>query len=147
MALSVAPLYAALLGFLLVYLSIRVIRLRRRFKVAIGAGGEAAIERAARVQANFSEYVPMALILLLLAEIQGGLALGPARHRSRTRGRAGRPCLRGQPGRRGLSLAHTRHNADFLCHHCWRHRQPDWLGVVRTSFSYHCRTFVAGWRP
>ncbi len=30
MALSVAPLYAALLGFLLVYLSIRVIRLRRR---------------------------------------------------------------------------------------------------------------------
>ncbi len=75
MALSVAPLYTALLGFLLVYLSIRVIRLRRRFKVAIGAGGEAAIERAARVQANFSEYVPMALILLLLAEIQGGSPL------------------------------------------------------------------------
>ena len=75
MALSVAPLYAALLGFLLVYLSVRVIRLRRRLKVAIGAGGKAAIERAARVQANFSEYVPMALILLLLAEIQGGLPL------------------------------------------------------------------------
>ncbi len=75
MALSVAPLYTALLGFLLVYLSIRVIRLRRRLKVAIGAGGEAAIERAARVQANFSEYVPMALILLLLAEIQGGSPL------------------------------------------------------------------------
>ena len=72
MTLSVAPLYAALLGFLLVYLSIRVIRLRRRFKVAIGAGGEAAIERAARVQANFSEYVPIGLILLLLAELQGG---------------------------------------------------------------------------
>ncbi len=82
MALSVAPLYAALLGFLLVYLSIRVIRLRRRLKVAIGAGGEPAIgaggepaiERAARVQANFSEYVPMVLILLL-AEIQGGSPL------------------------------------------------------------------------
>ena len=75
MALSVTPLYTALLGFLLVYLSIRVIRLRRRLKVAIGGGGEAAIERAARVQANFSEYVPMALILLLLAEIQGGSPL------------------------------------------------------------------------
>ncbi len=75
MALSVTPLYAALLGFLLVYLSIRVIRLRRRLKVAIGGGGEAVIERAARVQANFSEYVPMALILLLLAEIQGGSPL------------------------------------------------------------------------
>ncbi len=75
MALSVTPLYATLLGFLLVYLSIRVIRLRRRLKVAIGVGGEAAIERAARVHANFSEYVPMALILLLLAEIRGGSPL------------------------------------------------------------------------
>ncbi len=49
MAPSVAPLYAALLGVLLVYLSSRVLRLRRRLKVAIGVGGEAAIERAARV--------------------------------------------------------------------------------------------------
>ncbi len=75
MTLSVAPLYAALLGFLLVYLSVRVIRLRRRLKVAIGVGDEPEIERAARVQANFSEYVPMALILLLLAEFQGGSPL------------------------------------------------------------------------
>ncbi len=75
MTLSVAPLYAALLGFLLVYLSIRVVRLRRRLKVAIGAGNEPEIERAARVQANFSEYVPIALILLLLAEFQGGSPL------------------------------------------------------------------------
>ncbi len=75
MTLSVAPLYAALLGFLLVYLSIRVIRLRRRLKVTIGAGDEPAIERAARVQANFSEYVPIALILLLLVEIQGSSPL------------------------------------------------------------------------
>ncbi len=74
MALSVAPHYTALLGFLLVYLSIWVIRRRRRLKVAIGAGGEAAIERAARVQTNFSECVPMVLILLL-AEIQGGSPL------------------------------------------------------------------------
>ncbi len=37
MALSVAPLYAALRGFLSVYLSLRVIRLRRRLKVALGA--------------------------------------------------------------------------------------------------------------
>ena len=47
MALGVAPLYAALPGFPLGYPSIRFIRLRRRRKAAIGAGGEAAIERAA----------------------------------------------------------------------------------------------------
>ena len=102
---SVTPLYAALLGCLLVYLSIRVIRLRRRFKVAIGAGGEAAIERAARVQANFSEYVPIGLILLLLAEASGRRAPAPARHRPQPPGGADQPWLRGQPGRRGLSLA------------------------------------------
>ncbi len=40
MALSVAPLYAALLGLLLIYLSIRVIRLRRRLKVEPSHGTE-----------------------------------------------------------------------------------------------------------
>jgi uncharacterized membrane protein YecN with MAPEG domain len=75
MTLSVTSLYAALLGFLLVYLSVRIIRLRYQFKVAIGTGDQPAIERAVRVQANFSEYVPVALILLLLAEIQGGSPL------------------------------------------------------------------------
>ena len=75
MTLSVTPLYAAFLGFLLVFLSIRVIRLRYRFRVSVGTGDQPAIERAARVQANFIEYVPIVLILLLLAEIQGGSPL------------------------------------------------------------------------
>jgi uncharacterized membrane protein YecN with MAPEG domain len=39
--------------------------------VPIGTGGDAALERAVRAQANFSEYVPFALVLLALAEAGG----------------------------------------------------------------------------
>ncbi len=63
--------WAALLALLFVAISIRVIRERRRAKVAIGAGGDAALERAIRSQANFAEYVPIALILMLTAEHAG----------------------------------------------------------------------------
>ena len=67
----VTPLYAALCGLLLIFLSQRVIRLRRRFKVDLGDGGEPEMRRAMRVQANMVEYAPIALILLALAELQG----------------------------------------------------------------------------
>ncbi len=67
----VTPLYAAICGLLLIFLSQRVIRQRRRFKVALGDDGEAEIRRAMRVQANLVEYAPIALILLALAELQG----------------------------------------------------------------------------
>lgn len=62
------PIYAALLAFLFIYLSLRVIGVRRRMQVAIGAGGHAELERAMRVQANFAEYVPIALISILFTE-------------------------------------------------------------------------------
>ncbi len=63
--------YAALLGLGYVFLAIRVIRLRRRTKIAIGSSGSHALERAIRVHANFSEYVPLALILATFAEMRG----------------------------------------------------------------------------
>lgn len=69
--MTVTPIYAALCGFILVFLSIRVIRARRRFDVALGDEGERQVLRAMRVQANFAEYAPIALVLLLLAELQG----------------------------------------------------------------------------
>lgn len=71
----ITPLYAALLGFLLVVLSVRTIRLRRRFQVAVGAGGKPSLERAMRVQANFVEYVPLALLLMFFLETRVGSGL------------------------------------------------------------------------
>ena len=64
-------LYAALCGLGLVFLSIRVIRLRREHHISYGHQGNADLERAMRVQANFVEYTPIALILLMLSEMGG----------------------------------------------------------------------------
>lgn len=67
----VSFLYAGLLGLLLIALSVQVVLARRRFRVGLGAGTEAGMQQAIRVQANFAEYVPFAVILLVIAEIQG----------------------------------------------------------------------------
>lgn len=65
----VTPFYAALMALLFVALSIRTLRLRHRFQVAIGPGEEPLLERAMRVHANFAEYVPIALLLVLFVEM------------------------------------------------------------------------------
>ena len=64
-------LYAALLALMFVVLSIKVIGKRRQFQIGIGTNGEALLERAVRVHANFAEYVPLALVLMFLAEYSG----------------------------------------------------------------------------
>ncbi len=64
----ITPIYAALLGLILLVLSVQTIRLRRRFQVAVGAGSEPLLERAMRVHANFCEYVPIAVVLLFFFE-------------------------------------------------------------------------------
>lgn len=71
MMLRVVPLYAAALAPLFVLLSFRVIRLRRGAGKALGTDGLPDLERQARVQANFAEYVPFALLLLAMAELRG----------------------------------------------------------------------------
>lgn len=66
--MPVTAFYGALLAALFIYLSARVIMVRRRDRVEIGDGGERALLRRMRVQANFAEYTPLALIMMLLAE-------------------------------------------------------------------------------
>ena len=63
--------YAGLLGLLFIVLSVRVIGARRGARVALGDGGDPALLRRLRVHANFAEYVPFAIVLMMLAE-QGG---------------------------------------------------------------------------
>ncbi|MFN3448034.1 MAG: MAPEG family protein [Roseococcus sp.] len=69
--LPVTSLHAALLGLMLLWLSLRVIRERARAKVALGHGEAEALLRASRAQGNFVEYVPLALLLLALLESAG----------------------------------------------------------------------------
>ena len=66
--MPVTAVVAALLTLLFLALSVRVIRVRRAAKTAIGDGGSAGLLRATRVHGNFAEYAPLALILLGLSE-------------------------------------------------------------------------------
>ena len=68
---AIVPIYAAMLAFLYIALSARVIQARRSAKVAIGARGDVHLERKMRVHANFAEYVPFALLLATFIEMQG----------------------------------------------------------------------------
>lgn len=72
---AITAFYAALLAVVLVWLSLRVIRLRRGIRVPIGAGGDRLLERAQRAQANFTEYVPLALLLIAFGEMLGAWPL------------------------------------------------------------------------
>jgi len=68
--LPVTTLYASLLGILLIVLSLLVSKNRRKAKVSLGPGEDPDLERATRAHGNFIEYVPLALILLLMLELE-----------------------------------------------------------------------------
>jgi uncharacterized membrane protein YecN with MAPEG domain len=67
----IVPAYAALLTFLYIFLSSRVIQSRVVTRIGIGTGGNRGLERRMRIHANFAEYVPLALLLLAFMEMQG----------------------------------------------------------------------------
>ena len=66
--MPVTALYAGLLVPIFVLLSFRVIAVRRDQKISVGDAGDVGLLRRMRVHANFAEYVPLALILMGLAE-------------------------------------------------------------------------------
>ncbi len=69
--LTITALYASLLALVFLILSFNIIRLRFKLKVGVGDGGERMLTKAIRVHGNFSEYIPLALILLASYELSG----------------------------------------------------------------------------
>ena len=69
--LPITSLYAGVLALLLVTLSVRTILMRRKTRTSVGDNGNADMLKAIRVQGNFTEYTPFALLLLALSELQG----------------------------------------------------------------------------
>ena len=65
----VTPLYAAILVAWFLLLTLRVLRQRSQAQVSLGDGGNTTLQRAIRGHANFAEYVPLALVLLLILEL------------------------------------------------------------------------------
>lgn len=64
----VTPLYAGLLTVLYVLLSLRVVQFRQK-GIPLGDGGDPKMLRVIRGHANFGEYVPLALLLMLILEL------------------------------------------------------------------------------
>ncbi|MEO0370233.1 MAG: MAPEG family protein [Pseudomonadota bacterium] len=73
--ITVTPIYAAILALLLIILSARVILRRRSVKVSVGDGGDQALVKRIRVQANCAEYAPFGVLLLLVVELAGATPL------------------------------------------------------------------------
>lgn len=65
----ITAFYAGLLGVFYLYLSALVSQQRRGQKISLGDGGDKHFEQLIRSHANFSEYVPLLLVMLLVAEL------------------------------------------------------------------------------
>lgn len=70
--LSVTLLAASVLGLVFVWLCWRVIATRVAKQALIGDGGDTELQFRMRAHANFTEYVPIFLIVLGLVELSGG---------------------------------------------------------------------------
>ena len=73
----VSSFYIVLGALLIIKLSLDVIKLRTLYRVAYGDGGFYELQTAIRVQGNAVEYIPVALLLLLVMEQNGAGVDGP----------------------------------------------------------------------
>jgi uncharacterized membrane protein YecN with MAPEG domain len=67
----VTAIFSTILAFIFIRLTFHVIELRKLHKVAFGHGGVDSLEKAIRAHGNFSEYVPISLILMGTLEFNG----------------------------------------------------------------------------
>ncbi len=72
MSVSITALYAGILALIIVALGINVTVHRVKLKVPLGDGGNPQMLRMIRLHGNAIEYLPLALVLMLVYEINGG---------------------------------------------------------------------------
>ena len=75
MLTPITALWAAILGLLSLALAARVVQGRVSENVIFGDGASVVMQQRIRVHANFIEYVPIALVLLLLLELNSESSL------------------------------------------------------------------------
>ena len=67
----ITALYVGLNAFIALIVAGLVVRQRGKHKIGIGDGGNADLLQAIRVQGNFVEYVPLALLIIYMVELGG----------------------------------------------------------------------------
>ncbi|GAD79662.1 MAPEG family protein [Vibrio ezurae] len=68
----ITSLYAAILAIWICYLSVQVIKQRRKHQVSHSDGQIEDLTIARSAHSNATEYIPIGLLLLMLAEFNGG---------------------------------------------------------------------------
>jgi uncharacterized membrane protein YecN with MAPEG domain len=76
MPIPITALYAGVMGLILFALDFHVGSMRGRKKISVYDAGDREMAIAVRRQGNFTEHVPLALILLAVLELSGAPALG-----------------------------------------------------------------------
>ena len=71
MVVPVTGVFAAVLGILLLVLSVQVVKFRVKYKKTMGTTDDRDFEAAVRAHGNLIEYAPLGLIMLGIAELNG----------------------------------------------------------------------------
>ena len=69
--ISITLLFAAIFGFLHVIFTLRVGNYRFKSKISLGDDGDRELLKRIRAHGNFTENVPIALLLILLNDLDG----------------------------------------------------------------------------
>ena len=72
MTTQITPLYAGILGLMLAVLGLRAISLVRKQEAGRGVGNSLEHQKAMQAYDNFTEYVPLALLLIWFLELRSG---------------------------------------------------------------------------
>lgn len=71
MTAPITALYAGLLAILILVLALRVVLVRRSAHIGLGDGGNDVLLTRIRIHGNATENIPIALILMLVLEVNG----------------------------------------------------------------------------
>jgi uncharacterized membrane protein YecN with MAPEG domain len=75
MLTPISAFYASLLALLFLYLTVLVASNRHSKQIGLGDGGDRHFQQYVRAHGNFCESAPLILVMLLIAEINGGSSL------------------------------------------------------------------------
>ncbi|MFV8569727.1 MAPEG family protein [Marinobacter sp. SBS5] len=71
MIIPVTAVFAAVIGILLLVLSVMAVRFRLKYQIGMGVNDDPAFQATVRAHANLVEYAPIGLIMLAIAELNG----------------------------------------------------------------------------
>lgn len=73
--IEITSLYTGILGLIFILCAINVIKFRYKSATGLGDGGDENLIKAIRIHGNFSEYIPIIILLMAFYEMNNGQAI------------------------------------------------------------------------